>query len=125
MARPVSMVAPGWWDYTTLDRELLDDAASLSARDLKRLARPGFEIEFYDTLESFYLAEALEYIEAWRQATPAHPAGICGPIGPTEQLPLGIVMSVVAAHSNRPALSSRIRSGVSSWPIRWTRTVLW
>jgi glucosamine-6-phosphate deaminase len=34
------------------------------------------------------LAEALEYITSWRQATPERPAGICGPIGPTEQLPL-------------------------------------
>jgi glucosamine-6-phosphate deaminase len=34
------------------------------------------------------LAEALEYITAWRQATADQPAGICGPIGPTEQLPL-------------------------------------
>jgi glucosamine-6-phosphate deaminase len=42
----------------------------------------------YDTLEDFYLAEALEYIHAWKQATPDNPAGICGPIGPTEQLPL-------------------------------------
>ena len=45
-------------------------------------------IRFYDTLEDFYLAEALEYITAWRQATADNPAGICGPIGPTEQLPL-------------------------------------
>jgi glucosamine-6-phosphate deaminase len=30
----------------------------------------------------------LEYIAAWRQATPDNPAGVCGPIGPTEQLPL-------------------------------------
>jgi glucosamine-6-phosphate deaminase len=43
---------------------------------------------FYETLEEFYLAEALEYIGAWRQATPDNPVGICGPIGPTEQLPL-------------------------------------
>ncbi len=48
----------------------------------------GFAIKFYDTLEDFYLAEALEYITAWRQSTPDNPAGICGPIGPTEQLPL-------------------------------------
>jgi glucosamine-6-phosphate deaminase len=39
-------------------------------------------------LEDFYLAEAFEYIAAWRQATADRPAGICGPIGPTEQLPL-------------------------------------
>jgi len=42
----------------------------------------------YDTLEDFYLAEALEYITAWRQSSDDSPAGICGPIGPTEQLPL-------------------------------------
>jgi glucosamine-6-phosphate deaminase len=45
-------------------------------------------VKFYDTLESFCMNEALEYISAWRQATASRPAGICGPIGPTEQLPL-------------------------------------
>jgi len=86
--RPLSKVAPEWWDYTTLDRAILDDAARLTAEDLLGLARPGFKVVFYDTLDDFYLAEALEYITAWRQATEASPAGICGPIGPTEQLPL-------------------------------------
>ncbi|MFN8453145.1 MAG: glucosamine-6-phosphate isomerase [Anaerolineae bacterium] len=86
--RPISKIAPGWWDYTTLDRKILDDAARLSADDLLGLSRPGFTVVFYETLEDFYLAEALEYITAWRQATPEQPAGICGPIGPTEQLPL-------------------------------------
>lgn len=52
------------------------------------LSRPGFKVVFYDTLEDFYCAEALEYIEAWKQSTPDNPVGICGPIGPTEQLPL-------------------------------------
>jgi glucosamine-6-phosphate deaminase len=52
------------------------------------LSREGFQVVFYDTLEDFYLAEALEYITAWKQATADNPAGICGPIGPTEQLPL-------------------------------------
>ncbi len=88
MPRRLSKVAPDWWDYTTLDDELLDEAARLTADDLPRLARDGFEVRMYDTLESFYLAEALEYIEAWRAATPERPTGICGPIGPTEQLPL-------------------------------------
>ena len=86
--RPLSKVAPEWWDYTTLDRAILDDAARLSADDLLQLSRPGFQVIFYDTLEDFYLAEALEYVTAWRQATEGEPAGICGPIGPTEQLPL-------------------------------------
>jgi len=88
MARPLSVVAPDWWDYTTLDRELLEEAANLRPQDMLALSRPGFEVRLYDTLDSFYLAEALEYIEAWRQAAADSPAGICGPIGPTEQLPL-------------------------------------
>jgi glucosamine-6-phosphate deaminase len=88
MARPESLVAPGWWDYTTLDPQLLADAAKLTSEQLFGLSRPGFTVKVYDTLEEFYLAEALEYIDAWRQSTPDNPVGICGPIGPTEQLPL-------------------------------------
>ena len=80
MSRPLSKVAPDWWDYTTLDPGLLADAASLTAKDLAQLSRPEFKVEIIDTLEEFYLAEALEYIDAWRQATPSNPAGICGPI---------------------------------------------
>jgi glucosamine-6-phosphate deaminase len=88
MPRKLSHIAPDWWDYTTLDDELIQAAARLTVADLAALARPGFKIVFYDTLEDFYLAEALEYIAAWRVATADQPAGICGPIGPTEQLPL-------------------------------------
>ncbi len=88
MSRPISKVAPQWWDYTTLEPDLIQDAARLKANDLRKLSRPGFQVSFYDTLEDFYTAEALEYISAWRQSTPDNPAGICGPIGPTEQLPL-------------------------------------
>ena len=83
-----SMVAPEWWDFTTLDRDILDKAARLAEKDVARLGRKGFEIRFYDTIQEFYCAEALEYISAWRQATASSPAGICGPIGPTEQLPI-------------------------------------
>ncbi len=86
--RNSSKIAEGWWDYTTLDEEILNDASRLSEKDLLQLARPGFKVKFYDTLDSFYLAEALEYINCWKQATESKPAGICGPIGPTEQLPL-------------------------------------
>ena len=88
MTRKLSMLAPEWWDFTTLDDELLNDAAKLSENDLLQLSRPGFKVVFYDTLEDFYLAEALEYITAWKQASESNPVGICGPIGPTEQLPL-------------------------------------
>ena len=88
MPRKLSAIAPDWWDYTTLDADLIDEAARLTPDDVARLSRPGFRVLMYDTLEEFYLAEALEYIEAWRQSTDDNPAGICGPIGPTEQLPL-------------------------------------
>lgn len=88
MPRVMSKVAPDWWDYTTLDAGVLADAARLTERDVRQLSRPGFTVHFHDTLEDFYLAEALEYVEAWRQSTPDNPCGICGPIGPTEQLPL-------------------------------------
>jgi glucosamine-6-phosphate deaminase len=88
MKRPLSKLAPAWWDYTTLDPELLRDAARLDEKKISGLSRPGFQVVLYDTLEEFYCAQALEYIEAWKQSTPNKPAGICGPIGPTEQLPL-------------------------------------
>jgi glucosamine-6-phosphate deaminase len=88
MARKLSILAPEWWDYTTLDDEILNEAAKLSTEDMPALSREGFQVVFYDSLEDFYLAEALEYINAWRQATSDNPVGICGPIGPTEQLPL-------------------------------------
>ena len=88
MPRKLSSIAPDWWDYTTLDDEIIQAAARLTADRMLKLTRPGFKVVFYDTLEEFYLAEALEYIAAWRQSTPDNPVGVCGPIGPTEQLPL-------------------------------------
>jgi glucosamine-6-phosphate deaminase len=88
MPRKLSSIAPDWWDYTTLESDLVRDAAALTPEKMARLSRPGFRVVFYDTLEEFYLAEALEYISAWKQSTLDNPVGICGPIGPTEQLPL-------------------------------------
>ena len=88
MSRPLSRIAPDWWDYTTLPPEILEEAAGLAPDDMLRLSRDGFRVVFHDTIEAFYLAEALEYVRAWRQSTEDNPAGICGPIGPTEQLPL-------------------------------------
>lgn len=88
MNRKISRLAEGWWDYTTLDDQIHRDAAQLSVNDIEQLSRPGFRVVLHDTLESLYLAEALEYINAWRQSTASNPVGICGPIGPTEQLPL-------------------------------------
>jgi glucosamine-6-phosphate deaminase len=86
--RPLSKVAPHWWDYTTLDRGILEEASRLSADDLLGLSRPGFGVKIYNTIEEFYLAEALEYVTTWQQATESNPVGVCGPIGPTQQLPL-------------------------------------
>lgn len=88
MPRPTSKLAEGWWDYTTLDPEILNEAARLTPADLEKLGRPGFSVKIYETPQEFYCAQALEYIDAWNQSTPDNPAGICGPIGPTEQLPL-------------------------------------
>jgi len=86
--REISKVAPEWWDYTTLDREILGDVERLKPKDIQELSREGFIVKFYDTVEEFYLAEALEYVSAWQEATENEPVGICGPVGPTEQLPL-------------------------------------
>jgi glucosamine-6-phosphate deaminase len=88
MPRKLSAIAPDWWDYTTLDADIVAAAARLTPERMLRLSRPGFQVVFYETLEDFYLAEALEYVTAWRQSTEDNPVGICGPIGPTEQLPL-------------------------------------
>jgi glucosamine-6-phosphate deaminase len=86
--RPESKVAQDWWDYTTLDENLLADAAGLSAEAVLKLGRPGFTIKVYETWEEFCVAEALEYLRSWMSSTDSAPTGICGPIGPTEQLPL-------------------------------------
>lgn len=86
--RAISKVAPEWWDYTTLDREILGDVERLKPKDIQELSREGFTVKFYDTVEEFYLAEALEYVSTWQGATENDPVGICGPVGPTEQLPL-------------------------------------
>lgn len=88
MSRPLSKINSQWWDYTTLDPKILADAAKLTEKDIEQLSRPGFTVKMYDTLESFWMAEALEYVNVWRQATADNPVGLCGPIGPTEQLPL-------------------------------------
>ena len=88
MSRNLSAIAPGWWDYTTLEPDLIEEAARLTPADLLGLSRPGFAVVLYDSIEEFYVAEALEYVDAWRQSTADAPVGICGPVGPTEQLPL-------------------------------------
>ena len=57
------------------------------------------------TLKAFCLAEALEYITAFKRSTPGNPVRIRGQIGPTEQLPLvarivnELALSVKSLHS--------------------------
>ena len=46
MARPLSKIAPDWWDYTTLDPEILADAAKLTEETLFKLSRPGFTVQY-------------------------------------------------------------------------------
>ncbi len=48
MARKLSSISPDWWDYTTLDSEIIDAVARLTPRDLERLSRPGFKVVMYD-----------------------------------------------------------------------------
>jgi glucosamine-6-phosphate deaminase len=88
MSRKLSAIAPGWWDYTTLNTDIITEVAQLTPEKMLKLSRPGFKVVLYDTLEEFYLAEAIEYVTAWQESTADNPVGICGPIGPTEQLPL-------------------------------------
>ena len=83
MKRPESKLAAGWWDYTTLDAEILEAAARLEEKDLRQLARPGFAVEFFDTVEEFYAAEALDQQDA-RQGVPG--AMVPGQVQPATRL---------------------------------------
>ena len=40
-------VRTGWWDFTTLDERLLQEAGALSAQDLLNLSRPGFTVRLF------------------------------------------------------------------------------
>jgi glucosamine-6-phosphate deaminase len=82
---------PGWWDWTSYaieNPEMMAEIRALTLNDLAGLSRDGFQVRLFQTRQDFYLAEALEYVRAWQRSTADNPVGICGPIGPTEQLPL-------------------------------------
>jgi hypothetical protein len=49
MPRPRSRIAPDSWDYTTLDPEIIRDAAALTEQDLLALARPGSSTNWAST----------------------------------------------------------------------------
>lgn len=62
MARKISMLAPDWWDFTTLPDELLNEAARLTPDDMLKLSRKGFKVIFYDKLEDFTLLKPLNIL---------------------------------------------------------------
>ena len=41
MPRKLSTIAPDWWDYTTLDNEIINDAAKLTPRQMERCRVPA------------------------------------------------------------------------------------
>ena len=51
--RPLSTIAPEWWDYTTLDPDLIDQASRLTARDLPPHSPAGFTLVLYNTQQEF------------------------------------------------------------------------
>ena len=84
--RSYSRIAKNWWDFTTLDKELLEEASRITIEDIQQFSRPGFKVKIFNTLESFFLTEAFEYVYCWKKSTKKEPSGICGPIGPVHQL---------------------------------------
>jgi glucosamine-6-phosphate deaminase len=84
--RRSSRIAKDWWDFTTLDKELLEEASRITIEDIQKFSRPGFKVKIFNTLESFFLTEAFEYVHCWKKSTKKEPSGICGPIGPVHQL---------------------------------------
>ena len=45
--RAFSKISADWWDYTTLDREILDAASRITIENLKSFERPGFKINLF------------------------------------------------------------------------------
>lgn len=82
---------PGWWDWTSFaieNPDMMDEVRRLTLTDMRALSRDGFDVRLYENAQSFFVAEALEYVDAWQKSTADNPVAICGPVGPTEQLPL-------------------------------------
>ena len=65
--RPLSKVAPDWWDYTTLDREILDDAPHLTAK--MRFLETGrwLYVQVYVMVDEHGQAMTVEELDHWRQ----------------------------------------------------------
>ena len=74
MPRPLSRIAPDWWDYTTLAPELIQEAARLSVEELTRLSRPGFQVVLYAVTALFAAIKGVETALAHLQSS-GTPAG--------------------------------------------------
>ena len=83
-----SSIAPDWWDYTTLENDLINDAARLTQRDIQQLSRPRFQGGDVRHAGGFLPRRGAGIHRRVAAGTADNPVGICGPIGPTEQLPL-------------------------------------
>jgi len=89
--RPVPEVLGSWWGWNSFgaeNPEMMAEVRALTLGDMVSLSREGFTVRLFHTPQDFFLAEALEYVSAWKRATADNPVAICGPIGPTEQLTL-------------------------------------
>ena len=88
MPRKLSAIAPDWWDYTTLDASLIDEAARLTPRDLQQLVAARVSGRAVRHARGFLSRRGARIHRRVAAEHRTIPVGICGPIGPTEQLPL-------------------------------------
>lgn len=49
MPRKLSSITPGWWNYTTIDDVLIEEAARLTPEAMAGLSRDGFNVVFCGT----------------------------------------------------------------------------
>ena len=82
--RPKSKIHEQWW-VTPRWTKILE--AHATVRDIEALERPASACEFMIRGKHF-CGRALEYVKAWKQSHLVESVGVCGPIGPTEQLPI-------------------------------------
>ena len=115
--RAFSKISQDWWDYTTLDRDILDAAARITLDTLKSYERPGFKINLYNTFQEFYCAEALEYIRCWMKATADNPCGICGPIGPTGRSPFEVLYTTFLFDLATSLLDTSVTVDIKSYNV--------
>lgn len=81
----------GWHDWTAYAAKhpgQMEDVRNLDLTDPRLNRRDGFRVKLYYSAQDFFVAEALEYVHALSRSTADNPVGFCGPVGPTEQLPL-------------------------------------